>query len=92
MRITFDPAKREETIRSRGIDFIEAEAVFAGDTFDYPDLRKDYGEVSMITIGRLRRRMVVVVWTPRGDARHIISMRNANAREQARFADQLGEA
>ena len=92
MRITFDPAKCEETIRSRGIDFIEAEAVFTGDTLDYPDLRKDYGEVRMITIGRLRRRMVVVVWTPRGDARHIISMRKANAREQARFADKLGEA
>lgn len=92
MRITFDPAKCEELIRSRGIDFIEAEAVFAGDTFDYPGLRKDYGEVRMITIGRLRRRMVVVAWTPRGDALHIISMRKANARKQARFADQLGEA
>ncbi|MGO3929715.1 BrnT family toxin [Rhodopseudomonas pseudopalustris] len=91
MRITFDPAKRDETIRSRGIDFADAATIFAGDTLDYPDLRKDYGEVRMITVGRLRGRMVVMVWTQRGDARHVISLRKANAREQARFANRLGQ-
>ena len=91
MRITFDPAKRDETIYRRGLDFADAETIFAGDTFDYPDLRKDYGEVRMITVGLFRGRMMIVVWTQRGDARHIISLRKANAREQARFADRLGE-
>jgi uncharacterized protein len=27
-------------------------------------------------------RMVMVVWTPRGNARHVISMRYCNARER----------
>jgi uncharacterized DUF497 family protein len=34
--------------------------------------------------------MVVMVWTPRGEARRIISMRKANEREQARHAQRLG--
>jgi len=86
---TFDPAKREATIRRRGLDFVDAESVLAGDTLDFPDLRKDYGEVHMITVGYFRD--LIVVWTPRGGAWHVFSMRKANHREQARFAQQLGK-
>ncbi|HUD31458.1 MAG TPA: BrnT family toxin, partial [Variovorax sp.] len=42
------------------------------------------------TFGALAGRMVVVVWTPRGAARRIISMRYANDREIARYASALG--
>ena len=38
----------------------------------YQDGRKDYGETRIITIGHLRGRMMVIVWTPRGDSRHIL--------------------
>ena len=31
----------------------------------------------------------MVVWTPRGDARHIISMRKCNAREREKYRDRL---
>ncbi|WP_425388002.1 hypothetical protein [Azospirillum halopraeferens] len=37
----------------------------------------------------MRSRMVVLVWTPRGDARRIISMRKANDREQALYGPRL---
>ena len=90
MRITFDPEKRDRTLQERGLDFADAAEVFAGDTLDGQDDRKDYGEIRMITAGRLRGRMVIVVWTPRGEARHIISMRKANEREQARYRQRLG--
>jgi uncharacterized DUF497 family protein len=56
------------------------------------DLREDYGEDRYQTIGFLRGRMVMVVWTPRGEETHIISMRKANAREQARLGQRFGEA
>jgi uncharacterized DUF497 family protein len=85
MRITFDPNKRDWTLRERGLDFAEAELVFAGTAIDIPDLRQDYGELRIKTVGDLRGRMVVVVWTQRGDARHVISMRKANDREQAKY-------
>lgn len=91
MRITFDPAKRTWTLRERGLDFADAPEVFAGPTADDPDERRDYGELRMITVGSLRERLVVVVWTPRGNARHIISMRKANEREKAQFGQRLEE-
>ena len=91
MRITFDPNKRDWTLRERGLDFIEAEEVFAGLFLDIPDLRRDYGELRIKTVGFLRERMVVVVWTQRGDARHVISMRKANDREQKLYQGRLQE-
>jgi uncharacterized DUF497 family protein len=91
-KITYDPAKPAAAPRERAVDFDKAAEVFGGPTFDYQDDRFDYGETRMITVGRLGARMVIVVWTLRGDARHIISMRKANAREQTRFGRRLGEA
>lgn len=92
MKITFDPVKRDATLQDRGLDFEEAAEVFAGRVIDIPDLRYDYGELRISTVGALRNRMVIVVWTQRGEARHIISMRKANDREKARFGKRLGES
>lgn len=83
MRVTFDPAKRDRTLQERGLDFADAARVFAGLTLDRVDDRKDYGETRVITVGHLRGRLVIVVWTQRGDARHVFSMRKANEREKA---------
>lgn len=60
--------------------------LFAGKHFTAPDDRADYGEPRYITIGEMDSRMVVLVWTPRGTARRIISMRKANVREQEKYA------
>ena len=90
MEISFDPAKREWTLLNRGLDFQEAPIVFEGHTYDWVDARFDYGEERTITVGRLRGRMVVLVWTKRANARHMISMRKANDREQAYYAEFLG--
>jgi uncharacterized DUF497 family protein len=89
MKITFDPVKREEALRERHLDFLDAEKVFAGHTYDREDRRFDYGEVRTITVGALNGRMVVVVWTERGEGRRIISMRKANEREQAYYRELL---
>ncbi len=90
MKITFDPAKRAETLRNRRIDFLDAEGIFASLTYSVPDLRFSYPEDRFITVGLLSGRMVLVVWTPTEDGRRIISMRKANDREQARYAHRLG--
>jgi uncharacterized protein len=91
MKITFDPVKRAATLAERGLDFADAAQVFRGDTLDFPDERRDYGELRMLTVGHLRERMVIMVWTPRGNGRHVISMRKANAREKARFGKRFEE-
>ncbi|MBS0570298.1 MAG: BrnT family toxin [Proteobacteria bacterium] len=90
MNVEFDPAKREKTLAMRGLDFARAAEVFAGHHFTAPDLRTGYGEERYITVGKLDGRMVVMVWTPRGAIRRIISLRKANDREKARYAQKLG--
>ncbi len=71
MRITFDPAKRAETLRKRRIDFRDAERVFAGLTYAIPDQRFPHPEERFITVGLLSGRMVVV-WTPTEEAVSIL--------------------
>jgi uncharacterized protein len=90
VRITFDPAKRARTLRERGLDFADAALVFAGVTATEVDGRHDYGETRYITAGWLLGRMVILVWTPRGATRRVISMRHAHADEQARWRKHLG--
>jgi len=90
MRITCDPAKRAKTLEERGLDMRRAAQVFANKHFTTPDDRADYGEPRYITIGEMDGRMVVLVWTPRGTARRIISMRKANVREQEKYTYYLG--
>ena len=89
MRITYDPAKRQKTLDERGLDFEDALTVFSGVTFEVEDTRRDYGETRIICFGYLARRLVVVGYTPRGNLRHIFSMRKANEREQARIGPYL---
>ena len=89
MRVTYNPEKRDRTLEERGLDFDDAEVVFAGVTLEVEDTRKDYGEVRIICYGLLAGRMVLVGYTPRGADRHVFSMRKANAREQARIAPLL---
>jgi uncharacterized DUF497 family protein len=82
MEITFDPAKRDLTLRHRGLDFAKADEAFAGLTATIADERFDYGETRFITAGVLDGRVVIMVWTQRGEARHIISMRHCHAKEE----------
>jgi len=90
VKLSWDEAKRQRTLVERGLDFADAAEVFADRTFTFPDERKGYGETRNITIGFLRDRMIVVVWTRRSAARHIISMRKANEREIAKYQERLG--
>lgn len=90
MLIEFDETKRAKTLQERGLDFADAGQVLDGAQLTQVDERHDYDELRNITFGALAGRMVVVVWTPRGAARRIISMRYANDREIARYTNALG--
>ncbi len=85
MDAEFDPWKRVITLRERGLDFAQAGTLFAGPTATRPDDRKDYGESRFQTVGVLDGRLVMVVWTPRGDARRVISMRYVHEHEAKAF-------
>ncbi|MDP2155325.1 MAG: BrnT family toxin, partial [Sulfuricella sp.] len=89
MLIEFDSAKREQTLIDRGLDFADAPKIFSGKHFTLADDRADYGEQRFISVGKLVDRIVVLIWTPRGEVRRIISMRYANEREKIRYAQHL---
>jgi uncharacterized DUF497 family protein len=89
MQVEYDSAKRDKTLTERGLDFARAGDIFAGIHFTAPDVRTDYAEDRFVTAGMLDTRLVVVVWTPRGEVRRIISMRKANEREKALYTRYL---
>lgn len=66
-----------------------AAEVSAGPTLTVEDDRQEYGESRFITIGFLDGAMVVLVWTSRGDASRIISMRKANERERRLYGPRF---
>ena len=88
MKLSWDEAKRRATLQERGLDFADAREVLEGVVVTSEDRRRDYGEQRFVSAGPIGGRLCVVVWTPRFDARHIISMRKANEREQKRFKIQ----
>ena len=89
MQLEFDSIKRDKTLAERSLDFSRAGDVFAGKHFTAPDERQEYAEDRFITVGVLDARLVVVIWTPRGEVRRIISMRKANDREKSFYAQYL---
>ena len=92
MNVSFDPVKRATTLRERGLDFADAGLVFAREIATDQDTRRDYGEDRYITAGYLEDRMVVIVWTPRPGARHIISMRYCHEREEGLWRSRMGRS
>ena len=85
IHIEYDETKRATTLHGHNPDFADAARVLDGPTLDQLDSRADYGEPRTISMGMLDGRVVVLVWTPRGKARRIISMRYANERERKNF-------
>jgi uncharacterized DUF497 family protein len=63
--------------------------VFSGKILTLEDDRHDYSETRYQTIGELRSKIVVVVWTPRGPKRRIISMRLCNEQERRSYSEAL---
>lgn len=88
MSICFDRTKNEWNIAERGISF-EIAAEFEWDTaLVVEDARRDYGERRYQALGFIARRLHSLVFTPRGDAVHVISLRKANRREALRYEAQ----
>ena len=92
MRYEWDTAKRRGNFAKHGLDFADAEQVFAGPCVTFEDSRFDYGEERLVTLGLLAGRVVIIAHAPRGEATRIISMRKANRREQKIYQERLGES
>lgn len=85
----WDPSKDLENQRKHGIAFEDACCVFEDPhQIVIPDNR-DYGEQRWLVIGRFESRVLVVVFTERGDRERIISARRAKRGEEEQFYDQF---
>jgi uncharacterized DUF497 family protein len=86
VKIEYDEEKRRKILTKRGIDMAEAALVFDETHVEVEDHREDYGETRYRVWGFLHGRRVSLVWTPRLDARRIITIRHAHGPEhEARF-------
>ena len=86
---TWDEDKRQTNLDDHGIDFADAEKVFAGHTVTAEDTREAYGEQRFLTLGLLYGEVVSVAHTPREDDDHIISIRKATKHEARFFFSQI---
>ena len=83
----WDPAKREQVLRERQIDFQDTRLVFAGPTFIRRSDRK--GEARYMVFGFLEDVEVVFVCTIRGDLCWVISARKARRDERKKYHSRL---
>ena len=81
MEFTWSERKRSLNIKQHGIDFVDAPAVFAGQTFTYEDDRFSYNEQRFVTLGLLAGVPVSIVHTETAHEIRIISFRQATRRE-----------
>lgn len=86
MDITFDPAKDATNRAKHGLSLADASRIEWDTVWVRLDGRRNYREPRMIGLGYIGARMHCVVFTDRGDGRRIISLRKANAREVALYA------
>jgi uncharacterized DUF497 family protein len=87
---SWDEAKRRRNIKSHGLDFIGAEAIWHNFTLTREDLRQDYGESRWVTFGLLAGDVVVLVHTERDGEMHIIPLRKAEKYE-ARYYLEIAQ-
>lgn len=88
MRFTYDPAKNERNMAERGLAFDLAEKFDWSTALIVEDTRHDYPERRYQALGLIEEHLCMLVFTPRGEAIHVISLRRANRRERSRYAPQ----
>ena len=76
--ISFDSAKSEKNVLVRGVPFELAAEFVWGSALIVEHLRKDYGERRFQALGLIGDRLHMMVFTPRANKAHVISLRKAN--------------
>ncbi len=92
MEFEWDDDKNAANLAKHGINFEEAAHIFEGVVISRQDVRHDYGEPRMITIGQINGLknefiVVTVVHTDRKGRVRLISARYASPRERKDYHD-----
>ncbi len=87
MKYEWDENKAAANMEHHGIDFHDI-IWFEWDSAKVEeDIRKNYGEKLFIAYGQLMSRLMVLVFTMRGETIRIISLRKANKREDKHYGN-----
>ncbi|HWO17669.1 MAG TPA: BrnT family toxin [Kofleriaceae bacterium] len=94
MEVEWDEAKNRTNQQKHGVSFEEAHELFTSgaDYLEIFDADHSETEDRFISIGPIKRGLVLVVWTERDEATiRLISARWATNREQALYHQYMGE-
>jgi len=83
VKIEYDPAKNARNVRERGLSFERAAEFDFGTAFSGMEFRN--GEMRVLAIGYLDRRLHLLCYRPIPDGIRVISFRKANEREAKRY-------
>ena len=83
--MTYDESKRRLNLGKHAIDLATVDAVFDAPMFTSEDKREGYGEERYASLGWLRGKVVVLVWTERETGAHYISCRKAEKHERQAY-------
>ena len=83
----WDSAKAAVNLDKHGVSFERILELEWPRAIVFEDRRQPYGERRFIAYAPIGERLYVVVYSPRGLRRRIISLRKANAREVVRYQD-----
>ncbi len=89
MKIEFDPGKDAINTAKHGVSLADAVLLEWELIWATEDARSDYREPRMIGYAPIGSRVYCIVFTERGEARRVISLRKANRREVRLYADKI---
>jgi uncharacterized DUF497 family protein len=78
----WDEEKSSRNKEIRGFDFAFATGLFDNPVLESVQTQRDYGELRIKAIGTIENECVVVIYTPRGGKRRLISARPAIRKER----------
>ncbi len=85
MPISYNALKNEMNIRDRGLSFEAVRDLDMSNALIVEDTRKGFEERRFQALGLIEARLHMLVFTPRGNKMHVISLRKANIREIKRY-------
>ncbi|WP_158902099.1 BrnT family toxin [Burkholderia sp. L27(2015)] len=88
MDVTFDPEKDAVNLAKHGVSLTLAWEIDWSMVMAYVDIRKDYKEIREIGFCPISGRLYCVVFTQRGGAMRVISLRKASNRETNNYERQ----
>jgi len=85
MEFEWDEGKRQSNLQKHGVDFDKIKPIFDGQTVEWVDNRRNYGETRTNLLGQIKGDIFCVTYTKRNSKYRIISARRANSRERRKY-------